>query len=219
MNISRNGRSFNIDESSHAQWWRDVYPQWELSTSQFMEQACDANKITLDIGSWNGVHALYMARISKKVFTIEPDPTAFRILKKNLQCNPDIPNIEALALAISDQDGFVKIMDAGGSGSSILQSVQDKYSGIPTVETVCMTFKSFLERYQIPPTEIGFIKMDIEGAEGVCIPDMEWFLKDYTGAVCLSLHKNMASDESLAKVTEIMQKYFREVHSECWVRK
>lgn len=219
ITVNRNGKSFHVDEGAHRDWWLNTYPIWEHSTSRFMDERCSKEKITIDIGSWNGVHAMYMAQISKKVYTLEPDPTALRILQNNLACNPDLTNIEALPIALSDKDGFVKIMNAGGSGSSILQSVQEKYSGIPTAETVCMTFRSFLNRYRIDPTEIGFIKIDVEGAEGVCVPDMEWFLKDYQGAISLSLHPGMATDAALENVVQIMSKYFTEVQPECWIRR
>jgi FkbM family methyltransferase len=184
-----------------------------------MDQHCSKDKITLDIGSWNGVHAMYMASISKHVYTVEPDPTAFRILQANLACNPDLsPQITALPYAISNYAGTVKIMSAGGSGSSILPGMHEKHPQIATVDVECMTFHSFLEKNGIEPADIGFIKMDIEGAETFCIPDMEWFLKDYRGAVCLSLHPGIISDAEITKVVGVMSRYFKQVSGECWVK-
>lgn len=221
LKIIRNDRSFSIsDKNKQKNWWLNTYPKWELDTSGFMEAHCIRDKITLDIGSWNGVHAFYMSLISKEVYAIEADPSACAFLDENLECNPGLsPRIKVCRLALSNNCGTVKIMAGGGSGSSILPSVQDKHGKIPTVDVECVTFKEFLSRNSISPEDIGFIKMDIEGAEKFCIPDMEWFLKDYTGAVCLSLHQGFMSDEDLRAVIAIMSKYFTRVSNEGWIRK
>ena len=42
IQISRNKRHFNIsDLNKHKDWWVNRYPEWELSTSEFMETYCD----------------------------------------------------------------------------------------------------------------------------------------------------------------------------------
>lgn len=216
--IERNGKHFFVDEGAHREWWLKTYPIWELETSAFMDKYCNPEKVTLDIGSWNGVHAMYLAQMSKKVFTLEPDPTAFRILQANLACNPELP-VTALQLAVSDFNGAIKIMDGGGSGSSILPGVQHTHPEISTVAVSCRTFRQFLTDNAIGLDDIGFIKMDIEGAEGICIPSMEWFLQGYQGAINLSLHPGFISQLDIDNIIYIMNKYFVRVSVEGWIRK
>ena len=214
----RNGRCFNISDKAHKDWWEKTYPNWEHGTSKFMDTHCRPDKVTLDIGAWNGVHTLYMAMMSKKVYALEPDPRAFDILLDNVLCNPALrPLISTLPIALSNICGRVRIMNGGGSGSSIIKDVQAKHPSISTVEVRCITFRQLLADLGVRPDEIGFIKMDIEGAESMCIPDMEWFLKDYRGAICLSLHEGFMPDEAMDNIVQIMSRYFIQVSGSEWI--
>ena len=160
-----------------------------------------------------------MAQISKEVCAIEADPNACIFFEENWMCNPDLANkISLFPLALSDNSGTVNIMTGGGSGSSILEVIQEGNPKIPTVAVRCVTFKEFLSLSGIAAEEIGFIKMDIEGAEKFCIPDMEWFLKDYRGAMCLSLHSGFITEAELQNIIDIMNRYFKRISTEGWIR-
>lgn len=214
LQINRNGKSFNI--AKHSAFW-NKYPTWEPYVSQFMDEYCQKEKITLDIGAWNGVHSLYMAHLSRVVYAIEPDPTAYRELLANCESNPAL-SVIPIQCAISNVSGTAKIMTQGNSLSSILDNVQTGYNCKNLVDVPCFTFKDFLDKYKISVDDIGFIKMDVEGAEKLCIPDMEWFLKDYQGAFNLSQHKQFIDHGDVINITKIMGKHLTKVPNG-WIRR
>jgi len=217
IEVTRKNSTFYIDDTYHKEWWTTRYPTWERENSAFMDEYCCLNKVTLDIGSWNGAHALYMAGLSKKVYALEPDPKAFTILEQNIKCNPNITNIESVNKALTNYEGKIKIMSVGGSNSSILPIQHEKYAKSPLVDVDCLTFSRFLSSTNLSIHDIGFIKMDIEGAEGICIPDMEYFLKEFSGAFCLSIHSGFISKEETQCILSIMKTYFTKVTAEGWL--
>jgi FkbM family methyltransferase len=214
LQVQRNGKTFNI--ARHNPFW-DVYPNWEKEVSHFMEDHCQKDKITLDIGAWNGVHSFYMSYFSKKIYAIEPDPTAYREMLDNYECNPNISNMVPLQCAISDTSGTIKIMTGGDSLSSILENVQSIHKNSTLVDVPCFTLKDFLAHHTLDISEIGFIKMDIEGAEKLCSPNMEWFFKEYQGAIHLSIHPGFITVKDVTEINCIMNKYFKKVPNG-WVR-
>lgn len=219
--VIRNGRCFNINSGYHADWWGTVFPDWEHDVSDFIEEHARPDKISLDIGSWNGVHAFYMGLISKMTYAIEPDPLAYKILTANLECNPAInTRLKITQCALSNESGEIEIMTGGGSGSSILKDVHDRYPNIGKELVQCMTFREYLSKMEIDPRDVGFIKMDIEGAEKLCIPDMQWFFENhYDGAMSLSLHPAFMSEAEVDYIVRIMEKHFIRVSGEGWIKK
>lgn len=221
IQVMRNGRCFNVSDKYHYDWWVNEYPQWEHDVSDFIEEHVRPDMVALDIGSWNGVHALHMATITPVVYALEPDPLAYEILNINRQCNPALSGrLKPRLYALSNETGEIEIMTGGGSGSSILKGVQDLYPEIGKARVKCFSFFDFLATIGVEPDDIGFIKMDIEGAEKLCIPDMSWFFeKHYDGAMSLSLHPTFMSDEEMQRVITTMEVYFTRVSEEGWIKK
>ena len=134
--------------------WDDEYCVDEVIERNVYEIEPDdiRDKIVVDIGANIGTFSLFASKYAKKVYSYEPGPTNFDMLKMNIALNK-ITNIEAFNVAVGkpgedtiepDSSGHSRIGSAGG-----LNGVPVKVIGFD----------------EIPTDEIYLLKMDCEGGE------------------------------------------------------
>ena len=141
-----------VDET----WNENVY---RLHEYQFKE-----NAVFIDIGANIGSVSLYVDSFNKfredankiKVYSIEPEPHNFFLLKENIKNNPT-ENITVVNNAIWYEQKNVFITNRGGNSSIVDGGLTE------SVEVLAITIQDLVERYGID--EIDVMKIDIEGAE------------------------------------------------------
>ncbi|WP_409366442.1 FkbM family methyltransferase [Metallosphaera sp. D4-4] len=111
--------------------------------------------VVLDAGAFVGDYTLKIAKHVKEVIAVEPIPSAFEILKSNIERN-NLKNIMLVNKALYDSKAVVTMKNEG-VGSSVGE-------GEIKVETV-----SIDELVNEVGGKITVMKMDIEGAEGKAI--------------------------------------------------
>lgn len=130
----------------------------------------------LDLGAWVGSHSLYAARIAKRVISVEPDPVAFAILKKNV----DFAHwpTEVYEGAISGAKGIITL-GSGMLGASTTRSNPNAGGGIgpweegQTFQIWATTLRQFCATCAVENPL--FIKMDVEGSEEGILEDVGFF--------------------------------------------
>lgn len=124
------------------------------------------DRCVVDIGANVGYYSVMAARQlrragSGKVFAFEPNPYAFRYLRRNTELN-NLENLLALPWAVADQSGQTKIyLDPQGITIGSLRPYRPQLTESLDVQVV--TLDSFMA--QNPQSRIGLMKLDIEGAE------------------------------------------------------
>lgn len=127
----------------------------------------------LNLGANMGYFTLLASRLvgeQGRVFAFEPAPDNFALLTKNItlnRCNNVIP----VQKAVSDKSGQAKLF-LRESGTHSIYDFRDGREEFITVETVALD--EFFEEKDLP---IGFIKMDIEGAETAALNGMANLIK------------------------------------------
>ena len=163
----------------------------------------------------NGIGIKYNqkgASAAKKVYAIEPDPIAFKELKKNVSLNPMLQEkIELYKKCINYKSGYVKFGNLGVGGdstSSLLFS--DSKTGW-TVEGII--FDEFIRENEI--NDCNFIKMDIEGGEVIVLPSMKNYLERNKPILYLSMHPIffMNPVEDTKKVIDVL-KIYKNIYTE-----
>jgi len=138
-----------------------TYEEEELSMQY---QLIENNDVVFDIG---GNYGWYSIHIAKKfpmntVFTFEPIPNTYSILKENITLN-GINNIRAINIGLSNEKGeFIFYCDPKLTVNASLNNVNDN---INAIEVTCKVdvLDEFVINNKIE--KIDFIKCDIEGAE------------------------------------------------------
>ncbi len=131
----------------------------------------------VDIGAHIGYYTLILADIvgpTGKVYSFEPNPETFKILKKNVETN-GYKNVVLEQKAVSNKKGRIKLyLSKINTGDSRIHEVSDdesfKYKEF-NVESVS------LDSYFKNVKRINFFKMDIQGAEPLALEGMKKLLK------------------------------------------
>lgn len=162
----------------------DLYAsrKWEYDYLNFM-LANRHGRVFLDVGSWIGPVSLLMAGYYDKVVSVDLDPVANESFKRNLEIN-NIKNVELYELGFSNKADKVKV-NTDSLGSS-MTSLYGKLSQ-DTVEVKVMRFDDFIEQSTFK-NEIGFIKIDCEGAEYKFLSQVYNFLTKHHAKVIISYH-------------------------------
>jgi FkbM family methyltransferase len=160
--IQFGGELFEVEVSSPAeqQFW-DAYTshQWEYQSLCFMMDN-RRRSVFLDIGSWIGPVSLLMAKLYEKVVAVDMDPVANEKLRKNLALNR-LSNVAIHPIALSNRSELVSVNSSyfGSSMTNLYTPPGDAGSAVNTIR-----FDEFV-RSLAERDQIGFIKIDCEGAE------------------------------------------------------
>jgi len=117
--------------------------------------------VFIDIGANIGKYSIIVGKNLKGgvVVAIEPEPTNFEILKKNIKRN-GLKNVLPINLACSDKNGNLDFyIDQFSSGGHSLH----KKENFEKITVKAEKLDKILKRLQI--SEVNLIKIDVEGAE------------------------------------------------------
>ena len=108
--------------------------------------------IIADIGGYIGEYSIWASKIAKKVYTYEPTPNTFKILKKNKKKNMEIYNYAV----VGDDKKTVNLYISQGIGAtnSITKTIRKK--GNIEVNAI---------KYEAAIKDATVVKIDVEGAE------------------------------------------------------
>jgi FkbM family methyltransferase len=123
--------------------------------------------VILDCGSNIGLSVLYLKLLYplSRILAFEPSRDTFALLSENIERNA-IRGVELHNLALSDQSGEMTFYPEQ-KGSLIASVFADRSgNGGSAVSVPCQPLSDFVSG------PVDFMKMDIEGAEALCIPEV-----------------------------------------------
>jgi FkbM family methyltransferase len=137
----------------------------------------------LDLGANIGYYTLMLAKLvgpKGKVFAFEPDPDSFRILQANIAKNRT-KNVEPIQLAASNVNADANLYRDrfNNLDHRIFSSSTDR-------EVVPIKAVRLDDYFADRPVSFGFIKMDIQGAEGLALDSMNSILERSKRVVILT---------------------------------
>jgi len=134
-----------------------------------MSKLVGKDTVFVDVGAYLGFYTLWACKRVRRVISIEPNPEALVYLKANSALNK-CSNVTVIPKAVSDRRGFTKLkipktpIEGFIPGNSSI--VQD-YSEALEVGVEMVTLDNILD--EIGVDEVDFIKVDVEGAEGLVV--------------------------------------------------
>lgn len=172
------------------------------------------NKEFIDLGANIGIYTTYLSPFAKKIYSFEPVPLSFSLLSLYIQ-KFRLNNVDVHQIAVSDKVGSAVIevpiyegarnyYRANLTNSKTVSPSDMKY----TVQTT--TIDSFFADI---PTEVSFIKCDVEGHELACILGAQKFIGQHKPAWLIEVSNNPdVPDNPAHKLFEIMEQYGYEVY-------
>ena len=125
-------------------------------------------QVAIDLGANVGEFSTRLAETASRVYAFEPDPVTADVLRKNLAGHA---NIEVIEAAISDQSGTGQIFRARDYSSNpeewwqASSLIADSALVAGTEAAATVKTVSFVDFIRSLDTDIGVVKMDIEGSE------------------------------------------------------
>lgn len=130
--------------------------------------------LIIDAGSNIGIATLFFKQQypDSNILCFEPDPEAFKLLKKNVTCN-HLEDVKLINAALSDQEGEVNFFgqvymkDADARGNSLIDTWGLQRQRNDTIKVQAVKLSSYINQ------EVDFLKIDIEGAEQRVLEELE----------------------------------------------
>lgn len=119
----------------------------------------------IDAGGYIGTSAIKFAKSfpNAQIICIEPSSENYEVLLKNIS---DFPNIVPIQAAVSAQSGASVVLrdrKTGNWGFTIVEEPEDSFDSNEIQKVKTITIDDILKQFN--KTEIGILKLDIEGAE------------------------------------------------------
>lgn len=142
---------------------------YEEETERFIRQNVKPGMTVLDIGASTGYMTILLADIvgaHGQVHSFEPMPANYELLRKNVQSN-GLSQVHLHKLALSERKGEATLhIDPGNDGGNTIGDVTgEDWNGHATVTVATETLDEFIAQAGIG--DVGFIKIDVEGAESL----------------------------------------------------
>ena len=152
------------------------YGTYEELEAKIMEEKIESGNLVVDIGANIGLHTLTMARIvgnTGQVFALEPDPSNFEILKKNVKIN-NYKNIILEQKAVGDKHGRATLYQSDNPINHRIFPQTERATNQVQVELT--NLDNYFDSDMID--KINFIKIDVEGMEFGVLKGMKNILKN-----------------------------------------
>jgi FkbM family methyltransferase len=177
-----------------------VEGQWEPHLFRIFDRFLRPDRSYVDAGAFIGTSVMYGAQLARHCYAIEPNPLAYRYLVENTEGNNEIRDkVTRFEGCIWDHAGRMRLgapVKPHGTAASLL-----KPDSLVSWLVTAVTLEDFLGFFGA--TDVNFIKMDIEGAESVVIPQMAGYLARERPGILLSLHAFYFADR-LATINRIL---------------
>lgn len=155
--------------------------EYEPLATRLVQRSLKEGDVFVDVGAHIGYYTLLAAKKvgTGKVYAFEPHPDNIAILQKNIEVN-GYSNVEIIQNAVSDKRGKVKlyVCDYNWGGHSIFNFYKKPELVIPHTYKKEEQREKFIEVEAITldgvfgNDNVDFIKMDIQGAEGLALKGM-----------------------------------------------
>lgn len=152
----------NTDDLAH------ILPSFQKDLTRYVRKFVRSGDVVVDAGANIGVATLILSRSvgpDGKVISVEMMPDTARSLRRTIELNA-LPNVEVYENALSELPGQLvcaKVETGLHGQASIARS--DNRTGLKEVSVTTTTLDALTEAQP----DIRFLKLDLEGAEGLAL--------------------------------------------------
>jgi FkbM family methyltransferase len=162
----QDGLQFAIDPESGSPTPDVLLGKFEPHVSAVMRRVCRPGWHAVDVGANSGYHTVRLASLvggAGSVLAIEANPDNCVLIEAAVERN-GFMNVRILPVGLGRQDGWGWFTECVGSNGGLV--VESSPSKVRDLATIVPLFR--LDRL-IGTDSVDFIKMDVEGAEGLVV--------------------------------------------------
>jgi len=153
------------------------------------------NQTWLDMGANIGTFTCLVSKSCKKVYSYEPEPDNYQILKGNIKLN-NINNVEIFNSSITEK-GIENKLYLCNTDYNKYQHSMIKLCKKNHIEINCKRFKDIMEKHK----DINCIKMDIEGSEMEILES-----NDFRGIDLLIFEWSFSYDNKTKRLVDLLKR-------------
>jgi len=149
---------------------------YEPNETEVIKRYVRTGDTVVDVGANIGYHTLLFAKLvgpDGKVFAFEPEPATFTLLTKNSAVNA-YQNVQLINKAGMDTTRVTRLYLATSNLAD--HRIYDSGEQRQWIEISAVKLDDYFEAYE---SHIDFIKMDIQGAEGLALQGMRYLLRTH----------------------------------------
>lgn len=150
---------------------------YELLITEIEKTLIKKGDIVLNIGACIGYHSLIMSKLvgdNGKVYAFEPEPRNMDLLIRNIKLN-NCTNIIPIQKCVSDKNQFISLYLAKDNvGDHRIYDTHDNREAIEVESVIVHDYFNYVGHSR----KIDFIKMDIQGSEGLAIQGISKIIRD-----------------------------------------
>jgi FkbM family methyltransferase len=164
-----------------------VFGTWEPEVVEVIERVVCPGQLAVDVGGHVGYFTLLLAKQVGplgQVVAFEPNPEIFETLKENVALN-GYGNVTLEKKAVADRPGEVELMLSSGSPFEGIDSIISDPGPGRRIRVPTVTLDDYFAHISRP---VGFVKIDIEGAETLALSGMSRILNHDRPPVVVELH-------------------------------
>ncbi|MBP1465732.1 FkbM family methyltransferase [Candidatus Chloroploca sp. M-50] len=166
---------------------------YEASAVQVIMDVVNPGCVCLDVGAHQGYFTLLLSRLVGQqghVYAFEAHPQNALLLQRNIQLNSFQQRVTVKQIAVTDGGELTIALYAGrGDSSTEWNIVGHDVTGQPTLEELQVPAAS-LDGYIQAGQPVDFVKMDIEGAEGLALAGMRNLLRNQRPTLLVEFHNS-----------------------------
>jgi FkbM family methyltransferase len=159
--------------------------RWMEKAKNLTKECYSEPDIVLDCGANVGMTMLHYQEWCRDVFSYEPIPSLYKLLKKNVEQN-NLSNVHAFNYAIGNKVEDVQMKDTPNDAACYITN--SKRGKNVTVKSIT------IDSIDIPEDRhVSFIKLDVEGYEGFAIMGGRNVIKKHKPVLQLELREGLVS--------------------------
>lgn len=147
--------------------------KYEKFQTKLLKRSIQKDWVVVDIGGHIGYYTLLLSHLAKKVYSFEPTPYTFKILRKNIKDVHKRKNVVLVNAAVVNKNGYRNfyVSEVFGADNTLGQRIGEirKVFKVKTVK-----LDSFFLKKE---SKIDFIKVDAQGFEPYIFDGMKDILK------------------------------------------
>ncbi len=171
-------------------YWNYFPAGYEKENFEFLIKNTKEGHIIFDIGAHIGLFSVIAAKVSGingKVYSFEPTPDTYAILKETVRINKLKERVEPVNKAVSNKEGTTVFYSSdlkGDNSNSLIPHREDRI--IKGISVSLTTVDAFVSENNIQ--KVNFIKIDVEGAEYDALLGAAQTFKNFKPLCILAIH-------------------------------
>jgi FkbM family methyltransferase len=180
---------------------------WEPHISALIRSRLRPGDFFCDVGAHIGYHSLLgAASVGNfgRVVAIEPSPSVFSRLVRNLELNNAI-NIRPVRVAVTGEAGTLSLYRGGPRNTAMASTVRDYGFGRECDDVIALPLADILSADE--RARMRFLKIDVEGAELPILDELDRTIDHYSPELEISMDAVRCKTDYFVKVTEMFRRF------------